>query len=41
MVMLRPEDAVLEQARFVIGDLTLVWCPVCIREATLRMVDEG
>jgi hypothetical protein len=40
LVMLSPEDAVLAEARAVIGDLTVVFCGVCIRQAAARMVDE-
>ena len=39
MVMLSPEDAVLAEARAIIGDCTIVWCGDCIREAAERMVD--
>ena len=34
-----PPDAVLAEARAVIGDLTIVFCGDCIREAALRLVD--
>jgi hypothetical protein len=40
MVMLSPPDAVLAEARAVIGDLTFAFCSNCIRRAALRMVDE-
>ena len=40
MVMLSPADAVVAEARAVIGDLTVVFCGDCIRQATARMVDE-
>jgi hypothetical protein len=41
LVMLSPADAVLAEARAVIGDLTVVFCGDCIRQATARMVDEA
>jgi hypothetical protein len=37
--MLSPADAVLAEARAIIGDCTIVWCGDCIREAAERMVD--
>jgi hypothetical protein len=40
LVMLSPQDAVVAEARLVIGDVTLVWCGGCIRHAAARMVDE-
>jgi hypothetical protein len=36
-----PRGRVLAQARAVIGDLTIVFCGDCIRQATARMVDEA
>jgi hypothetical protein len=34
-----PEEAVIAEARAVIGDLTIVFCAGCIREAAVRMAD--
>ena len=39
VVMLSPQDAVVAEARAIIGDCTIVWCGDCIREAAERMVD--
>ena len=39
LLMLPPEDAVIAEARAVIGDLTIVFCAGCIGEAALRMAD--
>ena len=38
-VALSPAEAVLAEARAVIGDLTVVFCGDCIGQATARMVD--
>jgi hypothetical protein len=38
-MVLSPADAVVAEARAVIGDLTIVFCGDGIREAALRMID--
>ena len=38
--MLSPEQAVVAEARAIVGDITVVFCGQCIREAAARMVDE-
>jgi hypothetical protein len=40
MVLLSPADAVVAEARAIVGDITVVWCGDCIREVAARMVDE-
>ena len=40
VVRLSDKQAVLAEARAVIGDLTIVFCGGCIRAAAARMVDE-
>ena len=39
LVMFSPADAVLAEARAIIGDCTIVFCGDCIRVAVARMVD--
>ena len=36
LLRLSPEDAVVAEARTVIGDITIVLCAGCLREAALR-----
>jgi hypothetical protein len=40
MVMLSPADAVVAEARLCVGDVTLVWCPSCLRREAERIADE-
>jgi hypothetical protein len=37
--MLSAEDAVVAEARSIVGDCTVVVCGGCIRDAAARMVD--
>jgi hypothetical protein len=39
VVHLSPAQAVVAEARSIVGDLTVAFCGDCIREAALRMVD--
>jgi hypothetical protein len=41
MLELSPTDAVLAEARAIVGDLTIAFCGECIRQAASRMVDEA
>jgi hypothetical protein len=40
LVMLSPEQAVIAEARAIVGDCTFAFCGRCIRHAAARMVDE-
>jgi hypothetical protein len=39
MAMFSPEQSVVAEARAIVGDITVVFCGDCIRQATARMVD--